>query len=344
MSEQPIVIKKVTAVKQRGFTIYVAHIPAIQLAHLCRIDRFDEGEGVQRQINDNHVLDIAEAMSNPKILWLDPWMGALIGDWKYERGKLIGTGNAVISLDDGQHRWKALSTGILQNQEVAHLQFEIKMIQGLNREDRMRIFRAQSHRRGIDRRLDLAQRHALDEWKNDTHRHAYRVVLTLNSDPSSPLQGRVQLIDKATRPYERGGEEGATIPSSGLHNSLVTVFGKKSPLHAFDQRTQERVIMDMIRIASKVWSHAWNSDKHILTTARGINAILRLCISGSNFRGIVGLEFSPENIQKAFECAARFHWTSNRWKNRGSKDLSDSLDQSIGDGLIKAMSARADNN
>jgi len=315
--------------------IYIAHIKAADLVPMCRIDLFDEG-GVQRRYNDKHVIRIAEAMADPTTLWLDPLLGSLEGNWSFEKGMIIGDDKAMISLDDGQHRWLALQSGLLNDAEVARLEFEIKVVKGLTRAQRMRVFRSQAQRRRIDRRLDLAQRHELCEWPNSTHAHAYAVVLALNTEVQSPLRGRVQLIDDSTRPYEGGGGR-PMIASSGLHTSLVTVFGRKSPLHAMNETEQKRVIMDMIRIASRVWSGAWNSDRHILTTSRGINALLRLCISGAAFRSVVGMSFTSEDIERAFRYSHRFKWASSVWKNRATKDISDSLNQSIELGMAREL-------
>ncbi len=329
-------IKNVRAVIQRGVIIYVAHVPARELVPMCQVDHYDSG-GVQRKINDSHVIHIAEAMSDKNTIWLDPVFGSLVGNWKFKEDMLVGDSDAMISLDDGQHRWKALGSGLLDDEEIAELQFEIKVTQGLDRDARLRIFRAQAERRRIDRRLDLAQRHELDEWPSSTHKHAYDVILALNTDPTSPIKGRVQLLDTPRRGYHRCGGRDVMLPSSGLHSSLVIVFGRKSPLHSLDQRIQKRVIMDMIRISSQVWSSAWDSDKHILTTARGINALLRLCISGSAFRSVVGIDFLPEKIEEAFRYARRFRWAASNWQNRPTKVVSDSLNQCIESGLSRAM-------
>jgi hypothetical protein len=205
-------------------------------------------------------------------------------------------------------------------------------------EERLRVFRQQGLRRRIDSRLDLAQRHRLSEWGSDSERAAYELILQLQADTNSPLCGQIILKETVKRPYEhRHRPEG--INAAGLWATLKSVMSKSSPLHTLSLDKRAEVASNLIRVASETWPSAWGSTKHILTTARGINAILKLMVSGADFRGVIGDDFRIESLQRAFEYAKTFNWTRDRWKNAGVGEITDELNKAIARGRSRDTTA-----
>ncbi len=322
-------IGNVNILTQREVTIYNFTLDAEAVMSLCKVERFGaDPNGVNRRYDDRHALEIAAAMLDPNMLWPEPILGDLTGTWTHDsEDRKLCTESGYISIDDGQHRWAALS--VLNPVERAKLQFTVQATMGLSFEQRLRVFRAQSNRKAIDPRLDMAQRHRLGDWKNPVDSEAYELVLKLSADITSPLRGMILLNEQEKRPYE-GKHRPVGINSKGLHSTLRSVLGGSSPLSALSSQERARVVQDMIRLAAAVWPQEWSSDDHALTTARGINAILMLIVSSPNFRGAIGDNFSQESLERGLSLAKSFKWAAAGLRNISAREIVNRLDQSIG--------------
>jgi len=324
----PTQIVGVSVLEQHGDKAYNFVLTAEALIALTKVEHFgQDSEGVNRKFNQSHAVKIAEAMLDPRIMWLEPILGDLRGTWTYENGILTYEEGGYISVDDGQHRRAALE--MLNREEFKRLSFNVTATLNLPYERRLRIFRMQGNRKQIDARLDLAQRYKLDEWRNAAEKEAYGLVITLNGNPNSPLFGKILLEEQAKRPHE-GRNRPLGINAKGLMSTMRMVVGGRSPLQQLSESKRMEVIMNMIHLAAETWKPAWNSDKHILTTARGINAILMLFVSSPNFRGALGDDFSVESLRRALELAKSFDWSSGKHKNADSAQIVDRINQSIG--------------
>jgi len=326
-----IVIENVNTLSQREDTIFNFTLSAERLLELCKVERFGiDPNGVNRKYDEVHALEIADAMLDPKIVWMESILGDLTGgSWLYdtETRQLRGSSSGYISIDDGQHRFMALH--VLNPTERAKLEFTVQVTIGLSYERRLKIFRMQKERKVIDPRLDLAQRHRLSEWKTEGDQEAYELLLKLNSDTTSPLRGVIILEEQEKRPYE-GRHRPVGINGKGLHSTLRSVMGGKSPLAALSASERARVILDTIRLSAQIWPKEWKSDSHILTTARGINSILNLYVSSPNFRGALGDDFTQESIERALRFAETFKWAASNFKNVNVREIVSRIDQSIG--------------
>lgn len=332
------ILNEVLTSAQREYTIYTFVLQAADLIRLCRVERFGVDEnGVNRLLNHDHVLEIAEVMADPESLWLEPIIGDLRGGWKYEDGKFLYDDDAYISVDDGQHRVYALQSELLTERERSRLAFTVNATQGLDYEHRLKIFRMQKERRPIDPRLDLAQRNVLGDWKSEVDKEAYQLVLELTNNSDSPLKGRVQLNETDARPYENGSSMENGLNARGLFASARTLSGRRSPLYTFPVAKRAEIIIDTIRLASQVWSNHWDKKSSMLSTARGINAVLQLFVLGVNFRAQVGTTFTPNSIRAGLELGSSFDWSSCKAKNQGVREIANRLDQAIGRGLQNAM-------
>jgi hypothetical protein len=327
----PLVISNVIVHEQHGEKIYTFSLSADHVMSICRVERFGvDPEGVNRLLDEKHAFEIAEAFLDHSLTWLEPILGDLSGNgWVFdeEKKELRRNADDFISIDDGQHRWHAL--GLCNAMERQHLSFTVTVTKGLSFERRLKVFRMQSKRKPVDSRLDLAQRHRLDDWKHPQDREAYELVLHLNSDTTSPLRGMILLDEQEKRPHE-GRHRPSGINAKGLHATLKTVIGGKSPLKALSVEKRREVILCLIRLAASVWSKEWKSDQHILTTARGVNAILQLVVTSPNFRGAIGDNFTQESLRRGLNLAKSFKWNAGLFKNVSVREIVSRLDQSIG--------------
>lgn len=326
-------IHPVIEVSQDDTILYCFKMKVRKILEWGVIERFGESEeGVNRQLNQDHALALAAALlgGSAKALWLEPFCVALSGGWEFNEkdSTLIGTNSAYLSIDDGQHRYEGFKT--LQPEELDRFEFTVMGHLNLPFETRLRVFRMQGLRRPIDARLNLAQTHRLDAWKKPVDKEAYELVLRLNSDERSPLKGTVQLHESTRRSREDHGGTLNGVNAHGLYATLRTILGVKSPLSELPT-SEERadVVINALHVASEVWPNAWRSERHILTTSRGINALLQLFIMGANFRSEIGKDFSPDTIRRGMSLGSTFDWTIGKNKNTGWRDIASRIDQSI---------------
>lgn len=323
----PKLIVPCTSFGQKDTRVYSFVLTAEQLLAVARVDRFGQSsDGVNRKFDERHALRIAEAMTQPGTVLLDAICGDLKGHVQFDGTRIVFNAGAYLSIDDGQHRFAALD--LLNPEEQARWSFQIMATMGLDYEARLRIFRQQSRRKPIDARLDLAQRHRLDDWNSDAEREAYSLVLQLNSDPDSPLKGMIILDETTRRPYEHQ-HRAQGINASGLWQSIKSTMSKGSPLYPLSIEKRAEVARNMIRIASEVWPNAWNSQDHILSTARGINAVLMLIVSSPEFRAVIGDDFRVESLRDGLVLAKSFKWHKNNHKNASVREIVDGLNTSI---------------
>jgi len=318
--------------QQNGQNVYQFSLSAHDLAKYAQVDRWgDTADGVNRMLDERHAIDIAEALTSEdekvRAYMLEAILGDLKGTWRIEKNLLVPVNGAYLSIDDGQHRWWAI-TELLTDEERDRWTFPVTATMGLDYETRLRIFRQQRLRKKIDSKLDLAQRHALDEWKNPAEREAYNLLLSLNSDSGSPLEGMIILGETVRRTYEHQHRpEG--INANGLWQTLKSAMSKGSPLYSLSIEKRVEVTRNMIWLAAETWPNAWKSKNHILTTARGINAVVMMMVSSPEFRGVIGDDFTVESLRKAFAYAKKFKWDVGSHKNSSPKEITEGLNRAI---------------
>lgn len=318
----------VNVVQQRDEKSFSFVLTGNQILALCRVERFGEDvEGVNRKYDAQHAKEISAAMADGKSLWIEAILGDLRPCWKYRDGVLLYGEDDYISIDDGQHRHGAIA--LLNPSERERLSFPVNATMNLPYKERLEIFRKQMHRKPIDARLDLAQRNTLGDWKSPVDQEAYALVLMLNSDQGSPLKDMILLEEEIKRPYE-ARHRPSGINARGLVTTLRAVLGGKSPLKVLSADQRAQVVIRMISLAADIWPSAWTSDKHVLTTARGVNAVLSLLLCSANFRGQVGNDFSLESLRKGLELAKSFNWSVSKNQYDSVRKIVDRIDQAIG--------------
>lgn len=326
-------IHQFLAIKQREKVLLAFVLPAKKLITMGEVHRFEDAdaEGVNRQMCAEHVKAIAKVMANDqKMCWPEPLICAPKGEWEYDGQTLSYEIGAKLSCDDGQHRLLALQSDLMPAEQLAELEFMVVLLWNFGYLDRVRVFGAQGHRRPIDSRLVLRQRDRLGEWEKPIDEEAYKLIKALNELPDSPLQGRLQLTETGHRPHEIGG--GAPINSKGLMGTVRSLIGQKSPLYSLPFEKKLEVCLRTIRAAQTVWPRLWESDKHVLATARGINALLFLFIRGVNFNRVLGGSFELPAIVQALAYGQQCKWTIGSAENLSHYQLTDRLDGAIGRG------------
>lgn len=327
-----ITIEGVKPFTQNGDTIYSFTLNADEVVARCRVERFNETrDGVNRLYDPDHAFEIAEAMKDQELLWMEPIMGDLQGPWTFADGRLIcAEDEGYISIDDGQHRRMALE--LLTADERAGLTFQVAATINLPLERRLAIFRMQDERKPLDRHMILQINDRLGSWESPVDQETYQILVALNGRPNSPLYQRV-IMTETVRPKYRAQHQLEGIPAKGLFATIKRLIGSssRSPLYRLSPERRYEVIESMLIAASEVWSRAWDkTDTHMLQSARGINSVLLLLVSSPNFRGLVGSDFSAKSIRAALECGKSFNWSREANRNQADKAIVMRLDQSIG--------------
>ncbi len=317
----PRAVFRVDEIKQGNATLHSFTMTAEQLREFGRVEHFGvDDNGVNRGYDEGHAIAIAEAMNGGAVL-LDSICGSLEGDWKIVDGKLIAGEGAYFTIDDGQHRREALE--LLTQEERAVWSFAIVATIGFTREERLKIFRQQAKRKRIDGKLDLAQRYELSDWRNAEEEAAYRLVLRFNEDPGSPLHGIVVLGEVI-------GHAPEGINGKGLWTVLTSAMSRRSPLYVCSLEERSTALWNLVMAANDVWPKIWRSETHMLTTSRGIGAIVKLVVSGTEFRGTIGDNFTFESVRRALGYASKFHWTKSSRNRDSTSQISAELDAFIG--------------
>jgi hypothetical protein len=330
---------QVVVIQQGDHLAYVFSLSADELMTYGIVERYGEDElGVQRKLDEDHALDIAQYMIQPGSSMLENIEGDLRGNWKVEDGYLVGDADARISLDNGQHRWYACQ--FLDPEERVRWRWAAVATMGLSVEERLANFLQQDEARTVDGRLSLAMRYALvcapqiegrEPAMTDIERASYALVLHLNDDRDSPLLGQIQLEEQVKQPNERGHkEEGSGINAVPLFNAIKQLMGKSSPIFPLEAEERAKVIGSLIWAASEAWPKSWMKKDHILTTSRGLSAVLKLMVmTGSEFRVVVGNEFTFERMKHALLYAKSFKWHKNDCKNMSVNALAEELNKAI---------------
>jgi hypothetical protein len=134
---------------------------------------------------------------------------------------------------------------------------------------------------------------------------------------------------------ELGGAE--KINSKGLMATLRSLVGKASPFHVLSFEQKLEICLRTIRAVQTVWPKLWGSEKHVLSTARGVNAVLYLYIRGVNFNRALGGSFEEKAIVQALMYGQQCKWTTGAAENLTSIHLADRLDGAIGRGCQAAV-------
>lgn len=323
-------ISPVLQANQREEPLYQFFLTVEDLHSICRVERFHETtSGVQRKLDPKHVEEMVNAMiENPEVLFMQNILGDLVGPWEYdeESSALIGGEEAYISIDDGGHRYEAFQ--VLNAEEQKRWMVSVMVTHNLPLERRMKLFWQQMEQKRLDPRLTYAQRHRINRWESDRDRECYELCIMLNGQPDSPLYQLILLDEQLKQPYEHRHRP-IGINVMGLMTTLRPVLGVNSPLSQLSADRRAQVITTYLRIAKAIWPHEWKSEKHILTSAKGIRPLLQLFISSPNFRGALGDNFSPESLEHALRFAETYNWTETHNHKKTIAQIVEALDQSI---------------
>jgi hypothetical protein len=333
---------KAIIIEQGAHTLYQFRMTAEDLAVWAKIERFGEAaEGVNRKFNLQHAEEMAFAMLEPDTIMADSIQGDLRGEWEVIDGELVGSPESYLAIDDGQHRhWVA--TEFQGDESLKRWHWPVVATMGLPYHVRLKVFLQQDKGKPIDSRLSLAMRYELTREAmrtggkppmSEVEREAYELVLALNGEKSSPLRDLIILDEQDKRPYE-GRHRPKGINATGLWQAIKALLSKGSPIHNLPVNSRVEVVRNMIWAASEVWPAAWRSKEHVLTTAKGLNAVLKLMTKqGSEFRVVIGTNWTYDNLAHALSYAKKYRWHVKDNKGISEREITEALDKAIGNGF-----------
>ncbi len=337
------IVTNVEVMTQRGEDIYIFTLLAKDLLQYCKIERFNETDnGVQRQQRDRKVKELVLAMRRPDTIFVEPITVHLSGgEWTYSRKsrELTAPIDGFLSVDDGQHRLAALAQ--LSAKEQKDWSFSVHATSSsLSHDRRVRMFLQQDLGEGIDQRLLLAQRDYINDWPNDMHRDAYQICKILDTDEDSVLYGRVLFDDIAHRPREDHGDVTNKINVTGLHSALVKAKGRGSPLNQLSVVDQAKVLKTYLRVASETWPGSWNGRKQMLSTVRGVGALISLFRRSAQFVMFVDVELTELRFREVFALMKPYSWSILGNRHMTPNSIVDRLDSTIVRSLERSQKQR----
>lgn len=332
---------RVIVLQQGEHTLYTFRMTADDLALWAKVERFGEAaEGVNRKFDHKHAEDMAFAMLEPDTVMQDSIKGDLRGEWVVIDDELVGSPESYLAIDDGQHRhWVA--TEFQGDESLKRWHWPVVATKGLPYHVRLKVFLQQDQGKRIDSRLSLAMRYELTRSAmrtgqtppmTEVEREAYELVLALASEENSPLKGLILLDEQLTRPYENRHQPKG-INATGLWQTIKSLLSKGSPIHGAPVKKRVEIVRNMIWAASEVWPKAWRNKEHMLTTAKGLNAVLKLMTKqGSEFRVVIGTDWTYDNLKRALGYAHKYRWHVQDNKGVSEREITEALDKAISAG------------
>lgn len=301
-----------------------------ELMSVAQIDRLQETEGgVQRKQNARHVEGITRNL-------VDPDSGStvsqnmiceIVGPYEYDEDALTLTipDGTRLSLLDGGSRFESFRRMPPAKQRQIDVPLMVRA--DLTFSARLGAFQQQTQHRRVDPRHMLALTHAAGSWKNDLDQEIYELLLMMNGDPNSPLHGRISFQEEERNYSARHKPDGVNVV--GLLPAFRKIFGSKSPLGRMDREQHAQYAKNLFNAARRTWPKVWTSDDHVVTSARGLKALIFLVTDSPAFVGVLGGDFSAEKIQSALDMASTYKWDTYHNKGKTVDQMISGINQSI---------------
>lgn len=322
-------IENVNTGKQGDFTGYIFTLPAKRLKELGKISRLHDGQGgVQRRLDENRAAQIAIAMTDRKIFWLDSFLVHLgpEGSWEFQDGMIVYDDRFFLDVDDGQHRLYAMEC--LNSADLEALgDMTVIATAGLSFEQRLRLFLQQEKRRHLNANLLLTGKSLTGDWSRESERVAHSIVMALNTDARWPLKGRIDFSE-----IGRVANNSQQLLAHGLFSTIKVIIGQKSLLYGMPEGKQTDIVVRYLQVAAKkVWPKAWDEpDEYMISSSRGVSTLLRMFVSGKTYRMAIGnSDYSDSSLYNLLRLGSGFNWTISEHRNRQDKDVLDRFDNNM---------------
>ncbi len=271
-----ITIQGASLLKQHGATVYSFKISAAEFLGRGNVERLSEGnreDAIQRDLIENHALNIAAAMLDPSVLWPDSLVIALSHEPKVKNGQLSLPDVYSFLVDDGQHRLYGLRIIQEMGDKIPDIEFQVFATFGLSVEERVQLFKLQTKRKAVTRDFSLALSDKANSHKNEAEARAYAVVMILAKNSDSPLQSHIALPGRS----KQIGQQTCWLSTSVVVTMLRPMFAPKAPWTELSNDEAARALMCYFDELLNMWSNAWrNPDEYVLCGNRAICALITM--------------------------------------------------------------------
>lgn len=292
---------------QPGSELFTFVVPAQDLLEFAKVERFNEtSEGVERRLNYNQTLRLAEYMRTENASIPEPILGDLRGPWEFDHEKQVVRfkRGAKLLIDDGQHRISVLH--LMDEEERGKWEFKVTATVNTPYQERLARFLQQTKRLKIDTQLILQLQDRGDLFPSKNAKVVYNLAKRLATEKDSPLFGLINLEERQPKKQPQGSDLeslkpilGATTPAEELRAKTVgmvnvtaiishlqsacfsvhSVLLNRNPEQKFD------AIVYLLQAAEDVWSEEWRDPKqYFLRRAEGINGLLQILVRGDAFK------------------------------------------------------------
>ena len=107
------------------------------------------------------------------------------------------------------------------------------------------------------------------------------------------------------------------------------LFSRESPFARKGEKERQQYIQDLFRAARNTWPAQWDDKDYILTTVRGMNALILLITDSVQYTNLIGKDFSADHIQAVIKMAAKYNWSLANNKGKSVEQIVDGLNRSI---------------
>lgn len=311
-----------TDVTTEGMAYMVVVIDGETLAQQYRVRRYkyDHGAGVNRILDDNRTLEIAESMqAGNSLVSTDNLVLHLEGKYRRKLGKLLLTNESILEVIDGQHR--TLAVELLEPAQRRKWAFTAHIYVNLTHEQKLKLFFQQTLRKPIHTAMSLQLKAQLGQFSNSKEELCYRCCEIINTDERSPLKG---LVDFDEPEYAAGGRKQLSaagrvqtapghVTLSALMRILRTLYTKRSPLYGFNLEQLSNVLLWTLQAAKATWGTNWRDVTSPLRLSSGLEVIF-LVHNQAQFCQALGMDYKRSGIMQAFQYGSGFRWNVDKTK------------------------------
>lgn len=322
---------------QNEIPVYITKISVEKLKYLShkkilRVEKYQKGEGYQREKDEKRVQSIAKFISGYKgdeLIW--PILaGSVIlnipnkEDLEYNDGKIKVKSTAKMNIVDGQHRIFGLIESNLDSFELP-----VSIIAGLDEfKEAAQFLIINTKQVKVRPDLTLTVLHdinlnetnvlieklkgalGVEEWQME----ATHLAIRLNNEPSSPWKDYMLRPNESRNEEKKRGRDWIPVNQASFVDSLRTYCQKKGSMQYIDAHQKQNFLAKMwrkIREMNQIAFDYANGKNYILTSGAGIGPLNTLAPL------LFHLEYA--NVVSLYEALPKIFrkYPIEQWKKKG---------------------------
>lgn len=279
-------------VKQPIGSFYLGKIKMSELKKIAFIERRDAtGKGIQRQIKEDKISDIAYYCKDPDAVFPTPIILAVNGKEelveKYPNSDIYEIDLETLSAEiiDGQHRFEGIKNAGLED-----IYIPIAVMFNLDNSAKAYIFSTiNKNQTKVDKALIYELFGVAVE--RSPYKTCHEIAKVLNTKEDSAFCGKIKMLERRTAPEETLSQ-GTFVthllklitnqPNKDTIDSKNDLEIKDNPNLVFRKYYKQnrddvivKILLNYFNAAKKIFCKEWAEEKYILTKTTGYSALVR---------------------------------------------------------------------